>query len=133
MKCHNLPPHDVTALARRQKPSSCMCQPEIICLHYACLGGKDGKEMSLSFRLTDLTCFGNWLQKQMHQFGLLPNTVQKSGHFATTSISFARTLVQRKNLILLHIIDMITLHTPHLLTSQEFSRHLKTVSLIVIS
>jgi len=82
--------------------------------------------ISLSFRLTDLTCFGNWLRKQMHQFGLLPNTVQKRGHFATTSISFARTSVQRKILILLHIIDMITLHTPQLLTSQEFSSHLKT-------
>lgn len=51
----------------------------------------------------------------------------KKGTFRyTTSISFARTSVQRKIVILLHIIDMTTLQTPHLLTSQEFSSHLKT-------
>ena len=140
VKCHNLPPEWRHSPGRASKTLFVVwCQPEIHLLTFTDASVvKMAKKwfdacISLSFRLTDLTCFGNWLRKQMHQLGLLPNTVRKRGHFATTSISFARTSVQRKNLILLHIIDMITLHTPHLLTSQEFSRHLKTVSLIVVS
>lgn len=85
VKCHNLPPqpwqgvkNPLRGMVPTRNPSAYIRHASVVKMAKkwfdACI--------SLSFRLTDLTCFGNWLRKQMHQFGLLPNTVQKRGHFA---------------------------------------------------